>query len=227
MRYFALILILFFWITNLNAQTISMSEFQDSKKTLSKINYDTDIKFGIFYYKPWRMFDDAFDTTSVEIKNKLTAFIGFKHYLGNKRKYNVELLITRRILHFNIRDIYYNELTNEDSFYDADIKLKSVIFTTNILRQSKITNNLKLEYGLNLGYALHNKLEFTIRDIYTDEAIEIEGLINNENYISNLSTGYKFGLIYFVNNSAFSIRYSSYLGLQPVNGYSFGFSYKL
>ena len=179
---------MFFWITNLNAQTISMSEFQDSKKTLSKINYSTDIKFGMFYYRPWRMLDEAFDSTSVELKNKLTAFIGFKHYLGNKRKYNVELLLTKRTLHFNIRDTYYNELSNEDSFYDADIKIKSVIFTTNILRQSKITDNFKVEYGLNLGYALRNKLESTIRDIYTDEATDIEGVLDTEIYISKLST---------------------------------------
>ena len=93
MRYFALIFILFFWIAHLNAQTISMSDFQESKKTLSKINYSTNIKFGLFYYQPWNMLEDAIDSPNIKFKKtNLTAFIGVKNYLGNSRKYNVELL---------------------------------------------------------------------------------------------------------------------------------------
>ena len=206
-----------------------MSEFEDSKKTLSKISNNTDIKFGMFYYKPSSILEDVLEANSIEFKqqNYLTAFIGFKQYLGIKRKYNVESLLTKRSLHFNIIDNYNNELLNEDSFYNADIKIKSVIFTTNILRHSKITDNFKVEYGLNLGYALHNKVESIITDINTGDVLENEGFLDTRDLISNLSTGYNFGLIYFVNNTAFSIRYSSYLGLHLVNGYSLGFSHKL
>lgn len=225
MRYFALLVILFFWIAHLNAQTISMSEFQESKKTLSKINYSTDVKFGLFYYQPWNLLQDVFDSSSVELKkSNLTAFIGLKHYLGNSRKYNVELLLMKRSLHSNISTDYYDE----NSSIDVDIKIKTVIFTTNILRQSKITDNFKMEYGLNLGYALHNKVESIITDQNTGEFLENEGVLDMEDFrILNLSTGYNFGLIYFVNNIAFSIRYSSLFGLLPVNGYSLGFTYKL
>ena len=181
MRYFSLIFILFFWILHLSAQTISMSEFEDSKKTLSKISNNTDIKFGMFYYNPSSILEDVLEASSFEFKqqNYLTAFIGFKHYLGIKRKYNVESLLTKRSLHLNIIDNYNNELLNEDSFYDADIKIKSVIFTTNILRHSKITDNFKVEYGLNLGYALHNKVESIITDLNTGDVLENEGFLDN------------------------------------------------
>ena len=176
------------------------------------------------------MLEDAIDSPNIKFKKtNLTAFIGVKNYLGNSRKYNVELLLTKRSLHCNITNEYYlAENSNEGIFYDADIKIKTVLFTTNILRQSKITDNFKIEYGLNLGYALHNKVQSIITDYNTGEVLESEGILDMEDFrILNLSTGYNFGFIYFVKNTAFSIRYSSLLGLLPVNGYSLGVTYKL